>query len=98
MILARVIGNVWATRKEEVLVGTKFLVVQTENPNGSPAKEVFVAADRVSAGVGDLVLVTRGSAARFVFAADWPIDAVIIGIVDSVDAEVSENGSSTRDD
>jgi ethanolamine utilization protein EutN len=92
MKLARVIGNVWATRKEDVLVGIKFLVVQAEGPDGAPLDEVFVAADRVSAGVGDLVLVTTGSAARYVFGEKFPLDAVIIGVVDSVEAEVKECG------
>ena len=90
MILCRVIGNVWATRKEENLVGNKFLIVQTERPDGIRESEIFVAVDRIGAGVGDLVLVTRGSSARIVFSKGSPIDAVIIGIVDSVDAEVND--------
>lgn len=85
MILGRVVGNVWATRKEEVLVGIKFLVIQPQRLDGQSAGEPFVAGDRVGAGLGDLVIVTQGSAARLVYGEQWPIDAVVIGIVDSVD-------------
>ena len=88
MQVGTVIGNVWATRKEDDLTGLKFLFVQPEGPDGSPIDTPFVALDRIGAGIGDKVMVTRGSAARFVIRAqDAPIDAVIIGIIDSIDVE-----------
>ncbi|CAB3395287.1 protein of unknown function [Kyrpidia spormannii] len=52
MIIGRVVGNVWATRKEEVLVGIKFLVVQPHGPDGQGRGEPVVAADRVGGRVG----------------------------------------------
>ncbi|MGG1516494.1 EutN/CcmL family microcompartment protein [Paenibacillus oryzisoli] len=83
-----VIGNVWATRKEDDLVGLKFLFVQPEGPTGLPIDAPLVALDRIGAGIGDKVMVTKGSAARLVIKdKELPIDAVIIGIVDSIDVE-----------
>lgn len=88
MQIGRVTGNVWATRKEDGLTGLKFLFVQLEDPQGSPIETSLIAADRIGSGIGDRVIVTRGSAARFIFKnEDLPIDAVIIGIVDSIDVE-----------
>lgn len=89
--MGTVIGNVWATRKEDDLTGLKFLVVQPESSNGPSAEEPFVAVDRIGAGVGDQVLVTRGSsAANMSGDTRLPIDALIIGIIDSVDVEKKE--------
>jgi ethanolamine utilization protein EutN len=88
MQLARVIGTVVATIKNDSLEGRKLLVVQTLNkdlePNGNP----MVAVDSVGAGVGELVFWCRGKEASFPFKReDTPTDCTIIGIVDS-DAHV----------
>jgi ethanolamine utilization protein EutN len=91
MQLGTVIGNVWATRKEENLRGLKFLIVQPELPNGSSIEAPFIAVDRIGAGVGDRVMVTKGSAAsHLVTESKLPIDALIIGIIDSIDVERGE--------
>lgn len=84
MIIGNVIGSLWATRKDERLNGLKLLVVK---PKYSESLEsVFVAADLASAGVGDTVLVTKGSSARTAFGKEKiPTDSVIVGVVDSVD-------------
>lgn len=88
MQLGTVIGNVWATRKEDRLQGLKFLIVQPELPDGTAQGPVFVAVDRIGAGVGDRVMVTKGSpASRIAPELQLPIDALIVGIVDSVDVE-----------
>jgi ethanolamine utilization protein EutN len=88
MQIGTVIGNVWATRKEDHLTGLKFLFVQPEDPSGLSIDVPFIALDRIGSGIGDRVMVTRGSAAHFVFKDEnLPIDAVIIGIVDSIDVE-----------
>ncbi|EIT86759.1 carboxysome protein [Fictibacillus macauensis ZFHKF-1] len=88
MRLGTVIGNIWATRKEEGLTGLKFLFVQLENPDGTAVDSPIIAADRVGAGLGDKVMITNGSAARFVMDDhDVPLDSVVIGIVDSIDVE-----------
>lgn len=90
MIIGKVIGNVWATRKDEKLSGLKFLVVEPVKVTGSANAPALVAVDNVGAGIGEIVLVTKGSSARASLdIKDIPIDAVIIGIIDSV--EVDEN-------
>src|SRR5690625_1645852 len=88
MQIGTVIGNVWATRKEEGQTGLKFLVVQPEMSNNSCQFSSYVAVDRIGAGVGDRVMITRGSSAtNFITESRLPIDALIIGIIDSVDVE-----------
>lgn len=81
MLVGRVVGSVVATRKNENLVGNKFLIVQ---PLESMADQKrIVAIDNVGAGIGEIVLVTQGSAARFGCGVpDAPVDAAIVGIVD----------------
>ncbi|WP_210366966.1 EutN/CcmL family microcompartment protein [Bacillus sp. REN3] len=87
MQIGTVIGNVWATRKEEELRGLKFLIVEPQYPDGSSSGSPFVAVDKIGAGFGDTVLVTKGSAAANMGSETrLPIDALIIGIVDSIDA------------
>ncbi|OIK06620.1 ethanolamine utilization protein EutN [Bacillus sp. MUM 116] len=88
MEMGTVIGNVWATRKEDELKGLKFLIVQPEMPNRTSAGMPFIAVDRIGAGFGDQVLVTRGSAASNMSNdKKLPIDALVIGIIDSIDVE-----------
>ena len=77
MVIGRVIGNVWATRKVENLSGLKFMIIELNT------KERIVACDGVGAGIGDRVIITKGSSARKVLDLDnSPIDATIIGIID----------------
>jgi microcompartment protein CcmK/EutM len=86
MHLARVIGDVVATRKEESLTGTKLLLVQPLGANGEPAGRPLVAVDAVGAGVGEHVFFVRGKEASFPFLpAEPPVDAGIVGIVDHWD-------------
>src|SRR5688572_29370120 len=93
MQLARVIGTVVATMKNDSLHGRKLLIVQTVNKNLEPSGKPMVAVDAVGAGVGELVFWCRGKEASFPFKReDTPTDCTIIGIVDS-DAHVT-NGSS----
>ncbi|SHI75343.1 ethanolamine utilization protein EutN [Dethiosulfatibacter aminovorans DSM 17477] len=90
MQICKVIGNVWATRKEESLKGTKMMVVkETETSQGD--KKVFVAIDVVGSGIGERVLVVKGSPARLAIGRgrDIPIDCAIVGIIDSL--EISED-------
>lgn len=86
MIIGKVIGNVWATRKEESLQGLKLLVIETLNYNKSVSGGEIVAADKVGAGIGDTVLITTGSSARKALNKDEvPIDAMVVGIIDEVE-------------
>ena len=86
MQLARVIGDVVVTRKDETLVGLKLLVVQPLTADGAPAGRTLVAADAVGAGVGELVFFVRGKEASFPFyPVQPPVDVGIVGIVDRWD-------------
>lgn len=86
MMLANVVGNVWATRKDETLTGYKLLVVQPVDAEGQPYGHVMVAADRIGAGSGEMVLITQGSSARRAVEGDKvAIDAVVVGIIDTVE-------------
>ncbi len=91
MILGRVIGTVWATRKDENLVGAKFLIVRQINLDYSDTKNFIIAVDSVGAGVGEVVLIATGSSARqTTFTKNKPIDAVIMAIVDKLDIAIKE--------
>jgi ethanolamine utilization protein EutN len=95
MQLARVIGTVVATIKNDSLEGRKLLVVQTLNKDLEPNGKPMVAIDSVGAGVGELVFWCRGKEASFPFKReDTPTDCTIIGIVDS-ELHVT-NGSGHR--
>ncbi|MEW6211518.1 MAG: EutN/CcmL family microcompartment protein [Acidobacteriota bacterium] len=86
MILARVIGTVVATRKDERLMGRKLLVARLIDVEGRDEKGHLVAVDTVGAGVQERVLIVQGSSARMAFGCkECPIDAAIVGIVDTVE-------------
>ena len=93
MFLARVEGSVVATKKDEALSGRKLLLVRPQLVDEKdptkfrPGKNTIIAVDSVGAGEGELIMFTQGSSARLtpnMKAA--PVDAVVVGIVDSVDA------------
>lgn len=84
MTLAKVVGTVVSTRKEQSMEGLKFLVLQQVDLEGKHTGGFVVAADTVGAGMGELVLYASGSSARQTIATDKrPCDAVIMAIVDS---------------
>ena len=88
MQLAKVIGDVVSTRKDESLVGIKLLVLQPLTPDHQPTGRPLVAVDAVGAGVGEEVFFVRGKEASFPFyPAQPPVDAGIVGIVDHWDVE-----------
>ena len=75
-------GNIVSTRKQESLVGSKFMEIQIMK-NGALTDEYVIAIDSVGAGIGETVLVTVGSSARLALHnTSAPADAVIVGIVD----------------
>ncbi|HXI03993.1 MAG TPA: EutN/CcmL family microcompartment protein [Candidatus Saccharimonadales bacterium] len=85
MYLARVVGTVVATRKDDRLEGCKLLVVQPVDEAGKDSGGCVVAVDTVQAGTRDVVLVVAGSSARMTSRTkDSPVDAAIVGIVDTV--------------
>jgi ethanolamine utilization protein EutN len=85
MILARIVGTVVATRKDEALVSSKLLIARPVDPQGVLQDGYVVAVDTVDAGVGERVLIVSGSSARMAAGLkDCPVDAAVVGIVDAV--------------
>ncbi|NUF98198.1 EutN/CcmL family microcompartment protein [Lactobacillus mellis] len=93
MYMAKVIGSVVSTQKDESLVGKKLMIVQPVNSQGDPIRCEEVAADSVNAGIGEYVLIVRGAGARFADkkakTKDTNIhdvnDCSIVGIIDQFD-------------
>ncbi len=89
MLLARIVGTVVATRKDERLVSSKLLVARPIDPAGKPEGSYLVAIDTVDAGVGETVLIVSGSSARMASGLkDCPVDAAVVGIVDNIDVKM----------
>lgn len=86
MFIGKVVGSLWATRKDEKLNGLKFLLVEKQLNEREVSPDLVVAVDRVGAGIGEQVLITTGSSARISFEERTiPVDMVIVGIIDSVE-------------
>lgn len=81
MIVGKVTGSIVSTRKQENLVGNKFMIIEPMNNK----KETIVAIDNIGAGIGEYVLVALGSSARIGCGMpDSPVDAAIVGIIDDI--------------
>lgn len=81
MITAKLIDNVWATRKADSLNGLKFMLAEVIGGNSDG--ERLIVSDIIGAGIGDRVIVCTGSSARRMLGDDnIPIDAAVIGIID----------------
>ena len=82
MIIGKVVGSLFSTRKSEKLVGNKFMIVEpVESMKNTGSR--LIAIDIIGAGIGEYVLVAQGSAARIgCDMSDAPIDAAIVGIID----------------
>jgi microcompartment protein CcmK/EutM len=86
VLLAKIVGTVVATRKDPRLVSNKLLVVRPMDPRGKADGNYLVAVDTVDAGVGETVLIVSGSSARMASGMkDCPVDAAIVGIIDTVE-------------
>jgi microcompartment protein CcmK/EutM len=86
MILGKVVGTVWATRKDESLVGMAMQIVKHVDLDYKVKDQFVVAVNTVQAGVGDVVLVATGSSARQTAQTkNKPVDAVIMAVVDKID-------------
>ena len=91
MLIAKVVGDVVASHKAEGLTGHKLLLVQPLDVKGAPKGNQFVASDSVGAGPGEWVIVCQGSSARMTPVSEGkPVDAVVIGIIDSITFEGDE--------
>ncbi len=87
MIVAKVIGNVWATRKHSTLKGKKLLLIKpVDEMTGKPNGETQMAIDCVDAGPGDTVLVLdEGSSCRQILGYEsGPTRTIVVGVIDNV--------------
>ncbi|HNY13666.1 MAG TPA: EutN/CcmL family microcompartment protein [Candidatus Wallbacteria bacterium] len=85
MILGKIAGTIVATKKDEGLVGMKLLIVQQYTVELKPTANYLVAVDAVGAGANEFVLVVSGSSARATKRTEGkPVDAAIVGIIDSL--------------
>ena len=88
MIIGKIVGSAVATLKHDVLKATKLLLVRQADVEGGVIGQPFVAVDLVGAGEGELVLVSQGSSARMAMGQNTsPVDAAIVGILDSLRSE-----------
>ncbi len=88
MLLAKIVGTIVATRKDPRLVSSKLLIARPMDPRGTPEGHYLVAVDTVDAGVGETVLIVSGSSARMASGLkDCPVDAAVVGIIDTVDLQ-----------
>ena len=84
MFLAKVVGKIVSTTKDEGLNGKKILVII--DMNGIVTGKEIVSIDSVGAGIGDQVLVTEGSVSMYAFGGDnVPIDSAIVAIIDTIE-------------
>ncbi len=98
MNLAKVMGTVVASQKDEKLDGLRFLLLAIAGPDGQMSGGSVVAVDAVGAGPGEYVLYASGSSARQTRATDGrPVDAVVMAIVDSWEIEGEERYRKGRD-
>ena len=86
MFIGKVVGTVWSTKKTPDLEGVKFLVVHPYDLDKEPNKSIIVVADRLGAGIGEIVMCAFGKAARSAIGdQEMCIEAAVVGIVDRVD-------------
>jgi len=86
MLLGKVVGTVWATKKDQKLEGLKLMLVRHVELDYTMRKTYVVAVDTVGAGVGEIVMITTGSSARQSKMTEGkPVDAAISGIIDKLD-------------
>jgi ethanolamine utilization protein EutN len=92
MLLGKVVGNVWATKKDESLEGLRFLLINPFRLDHARSTEVVVAADPIGAGVGETVIVAFGRAARHAIGRgqDVGYQVAVVGIVDQLSIEGGE--------
>jgi ethanolamine utilization protein EutN len=88
MFLGKVVGTVWSTKKTPDLEGVRFLIIHPYDLDKEPTKNIVVVADRLGAGVGEIVMCAYGKAARSAIGdQEMSIEAAVVGIVDRMDLQ-----------
>jgi len=96
MFLGKVVGTVWSTKKTPDLEGVRFLIVHPYDLDKEPTKNIVVA-DRLGAGIGEIVMCAYGKAARTAIGdQDMAIEAAVVGIVDRMDIQDAESEEIRR--
>jgi ethanolamine utilization protein EutN len=101
MFLGKVVGTVWSTKKTPDLEGVRFLIVHPYDLDKEPTKNIVVVADRLGAGIGEIVMCAYGKAARSAIGnQEMSIEAAVIGIVDRMDLQdtLSEDTRAAADE
>jgi ethanolamine utilization protein EutN len=97
MFLGKVVGTVWSTKKTPDLEGVRFLIVHPYDLDKEPTKNIVVVADRLGAGVGEIVMCAYGKAARTAIGnQEMSIEAAVVGIVDRMDLQDAESEEVRR--
>ncbi len=88
MRFGKVVGNIWATEKHEGIKGLKLLIVRDIKPDGTLKDNYVIAADTLGAGIGENVIMVRGSATRRTDSTrETSADTVIVGIIDTIEVK-----------
>jgi microcompartment protein CcmK/EutM len=88
MFLGKVVGTVWSTKKTPDLEGVRFLIVHPYDLDKEPTKNIVVVADRLGAGIGEIVMCAYGKAARTAIGnQEMAIEAAVVAIVDRMDIQ-----------
>ena len=92
MFLGKVVGTVWSTKKTPDLEGVRFLIVHPIDLDKEPTKNIVVVADRLGAGIGEVVMCAYGKAARSAIGnQEMSIEAAVVGIIDRMDLDEAES-------
>ncbi|HEY0405210.1 MAG TPA: EutN/CcmL family microcompartment protein [Pyrinomonadaceae bacterium] len=92
MFLGKVVGTVWSTKKTPDLEGVRFLIVHPYDLDKEPTKNIVVVADRLGAGIGEVVMCAYGKAARTAIGnQEMAIEAAVVAIVDRMDLQDSQS-------
>ncbi|MDT4967546.1 MAG: ethanolamine utilization protein EutN [Acidobacteriota bacterium] len=101
MFLGKVVGTVWSTKKTPDLEGVRFLIVHPYDLDKEPTRNIVVVADRLGAGIGEIVMCAYGKAARTAIGnQDMSIEAAVVAIVDRMDLQdsVSQEANDAADE
>ena len=92
MFLGKIVGTVWSTKKTPDLEGVRFLIVHPIDLDKEPTKNIVVVADRLGAGIGEVVMCAYGKAARSAIGnQEMSIEAAVVGIIDRMDLDEAES-------
>jgi microcompartment protein CcmK/EutM len=92
MFLGKVVGTVWSTKKTPDLEGVRFLIVHPYDLDKEPTKNIVVVADRLGAGIGEVVMCAYGKAARTAIGnQEMAIEAAVVAIVDRMDLQGAQS-------